>query len=529
MRAARAIGRRVLGDGKVATASFALIFAAMGFANAVGYRHTYPTVHERLELARTFGLNKAVQLFYGRPHDLLTVGGYAAWRLAGFGSILAAVWAIFAVVRALRAEEDLGRQELVLAQPVARRVAYAAALAGVAVAAVILWLAATLALFAARLPLGGSAYLALATVSPAGVFVGVGAVVSQLAATRRVAMQISLGVLAVAYLLRVVADIAGGAGPLRWATPLGWVEELRPFARPDPAPLIALGLAAGALIVLAGAVVATRDIGNGLLPATDTAPARLRLLNSPTGEAVRAERGSLAAWALGIGTFALTVGVLSTAFSKANLSTSLEEELRRLGGTSIVTPSGALGFYFVFFVLLVSLFACSQVGATRREEADQRLELLLALPLGRARWLAGRVTLACLAAGALALVAGVLAWVGAAVENAGVSLPRLIGAGANTLPAALCFLGIGLLAYGIWPRASAGIAYGVVVGAFLLQLFGALVGAPGWLLGVSPFDHVAPVPGAPFRPAAAAVMVAVGAIAAGGAFLSFGRRDLTGN
>ena len=59
----------MLGDGKVATASFALIFAAMGFANAVGYRRTYPTVRERLELARTFGLNKAVQLFYGRPHD----------------------------------------------------------------------------------------------------------------------------------------------------------------------------------------------------------------------------------------------------------------------------------------------------------------------------------------------------------------------------------------------------------------------------------------------------------------------------
>ena len=162
------------------------------------------------------------------------------------------------------------------------------------------------------------------------------------------------------------------------------------------------------------------------------------------------------------------------------------------------------------------------------EEADQRLELLLALPLGRARWLGGRVTLACLGTGALALVAGVLAWVGAAVENAGVSLPRLIGAGATRCPLRLL------------PRdrpsrlrraaaASAAIAYGVVVGAFLLQLFGALVGAPHWVLDLSPFAHVAPVPGAAFRPEAAAVMVAVGAIATAGAFLSFGRRDLIGS
>ena len=185
MHASRAIVRRTVGDGKVTTASFAVVFMAMAYANAVGYRHTYPTVKERLEFARTFGLNKAVQLFYGRPHDLLSVGGYAAWRLAGFGSILAAVWAVFAVVRVLRAEEDLGRQELVLAMPVARPVAYVAALVGVGFGATILWLAATVALVAARLPVGGSAYLALATISAVPLFAGVGAVASQLAATKR--------------------------------------------------------------------------------------------------------------------------------------------------------------------------------------------------------------------------------------------------------------------------------------------------------------------------------------------------------
>jgi len=370
VKATAAIFRRVLGDGKVATVSFALVFAVMGFANAVGYRRTYPTVHERLALARTFGLNKAVQLFYGRPHDLITVGGYAAWRLAGFGSILAATWAVFAVVRALRSEEDNGRQDLVLANPVSRRRGYGTAVAAVAAVAAVLWLVTTLALVAARLPLGGSAYLALATIAPAAVFGGVAAVASQVGATRRVALQLSLGVLAIAYLLRVVADIAGGAGAVRWATPLGWVEELRPFARPNPAPFLLLGLVAAALLVLAGAIVIRRDIGNGLLPARDTASPRLGLLRSPGGEALRAERGSLAAWGLGIGAFALTVGVLSTAFSKANISMALENQLRRLGGTSIVTPAGALGFYFVFFVLLLSLFACSQVASARREEAQ---------------------------------------------------------------------------------------------------------------------------------------------------------------
>ena len=68
-----------------------------------------------------------------------------------------------------------------------------------------------MALVAARLPVGGSAYLALATISAVPLFAGVGAVASQLAATRRGAVQIGLAVVGIAYLLRVVADIAGGA------------------------------------------------------------------------------------------------------------------------------------------------------------------------------------------------------------------------------------------------------------------------------------------------------------------------------
>ena len=73
--------------------------------------------------------NKAVELFYGSPHDLLTVGGYAAWRVGGIGALIAAIFGLLAAIRALRAEEDSGRQELVLAGAISRRTAYLAALA----------------------------------------------------------------------------------------------------------------------------------------------------------------------------------------------------------------------------------------------------------------------------------------------------------------------------------------------------------------------------------------------------------------
>jgi ABC-2 type transport system permease protein len=103
----------------------------------------------------------------------------------------------------------------------------------------------------------------------------------------------------------------------------------------------------------------------------------------------------------------------------------------------------------------------------------------------------------------------------------------MLEAGANCLPATLLFLGIAALAYALVPRQSAGIAYGLVVVAFLWQLVGGLLSAPHWLLDATPFAHVAAVPAQSFRGGAAAIMLAIGAIAMLLSMAVFRRRDLT--
>ncbi len=79
----------------------------------------------------------------------------------------------------------------------------------------------------------------------------------------------------------------------------------------------------------------------------------------------------------------------------------------------------------------------------------------------------------------------------------------MLEAGANCLPVALLFLGVAALAYAVAPRASGGIAYGLVTVAFLWQLVGSLLGAPRWLVELTPFAHVGLVPAQPFRAGAA--------------------------
>jgi len=525
---ARAVTRRAFADARTRTASFAALFALYAYVQPVGFRHAYPTLASRIAFARSFAGNDALRLFYGYPYDPLTVSGYSAWRVGGTLAIAAAVFGVLAAVRALRTEEDAGRMELILAGCIGRGTAFSAAMWAIALDTLILWLAECAGFALGGLPVGGSAYLALAGASAVAVFVGVGALASQLAPRSRTALELGIAAVALSLLLRVIADTSSGAAWVRWITPLGWAEELRPFTGPRPLVLLLPLSACLLLVALAARISARRDVGTGLLPVRDAAEADLRLLSSPTAQALRSERGSLTVWLAGTGVFALVIGMVSASVSSAGISASIREELAKLGSGSIATPTGYLAFVFVYFILAVSLLACAQVGAARHEEAEQRLETMLAEPIGRRRWLLGRLLLATAACATMSLVAGLLTWAGATSQGVDISLAQMLEAGANCLPVALLFLGIAALAYAVVPRASVGLSYALVTVAFLWELVGSLLGAPSWLVKLTPFAHVGFVPTQSFRAGDAAVMLAIAVAAAAAALLAFTRRDLIG-
>jgi polyether ionophore transport system permease protein len=290
---ASAIARRVFADARVRTISFSLLFFVAALTQATAYREGYPTIAERLRFARTVGENDAARLLYGAPLDLLSVGGYVSWRVGGTMAVFAALFGLLGAVRAMRADEDAGRAELLLAGAVGRRTAFLAQLAAIGAGAAVLWLALFVSFLAGELPAGGSAYLALAIVSVVPVFVGVGAVASQLAPTKRMTTGLAIGVLVIAFALRAVAAISSaGLGWLRWSTPLGWAEELRPFADPRPLVLLLPASAAALLLLAARALLVHRDIGSGLLPARDSAQPRLHFLASPAPQATRSQWAS---------------------------------------------------------------------------------------------------------------------------------------------------------------------------------------------------------------------------------------------
>jgi ABC-2 type transport system permease protein len=313
---------------------------------------------------------------------------------------------------------------------------------------------------------------------------------------------------------------------LRWATPLGWAEELRPFASPRPVLLLLPLVVSAVLLELSMRISSRRDVGAGVLPAGDSAAPRLSLLSSATAQALRSELSSLGVWLASIGAFAFIVGVIAKSITAAAIPAGLRSELAKLGSASIVTPKGYRSFTFLFFVLAVSLFVCAQIGAAHSEEASGRAQTILALGVRRRGWLLGRLAIAAGGAATISVTAVCSLGPEQRAPGRACRCPRCSGAGANCLPAALLFLGVGALCYAVLPRAGASIAYGLVSIAFLWQLFASLLDVPRWMLDLSPFRHIGLVPAQSFQAGSAAVMIAIGLVAALGAARTFERRDL---
>lgn len=522
--------RRAVRSGALWGYIFGLTIASAAWS----FASVYKTAAQRARVSALFSSNTGLAAINGPARQIQIVAGYTAWKSLMFLTIVGAVWGLLTGTKLLRGEEDAGRWELLLAGQTTRRGAVRQALAGLAAGAAVLWaLTAVITVVAGRLPkigipAGAALFFSVAAVAPAVMFLAAGALASQIAGTRRQAAGYAGAALGACYVVRMIADSGMGLGWLRWATPLGWVEELQPLTGPRPLALLPIAALAAFLGGLSVYLAGRRDLGAGILDEQGSASPHTRLLAGPAGLAVRLARPAALGWAAAIGALALLMGFIAKQGGKAlTSSASAEHVFARLGA-----PGGSaaayLGFAFLTVAWLVAFMAAGQVTAARAEEAEGRLDHLLVRPVSRSSWLAGRVSLAAAILAASGLLAGLLAWAGAASQGTGVALPSMLGAGVSMVAPGLCVLGLGVLTMGVWPRATSVVSYGVLAWSLLIELAGGFFSSSHWLLDTSVFHHMAAAPAVSPNWASAAILVAVGAAAAVLGGLAFTRRDLAG-
>jgi ABC-2 type transport system permease protein len=533
-RAARAVvvttARRAGRQG----ALWGLVFGGTIAASASSYRGLFPTAASRARVALSFQGNTAWAALFGPLRRLDTVAGYTVYKSGMTVIILGAIWGLLISTRVMRGEEDAGRWELFLSGQTTRARAAAQAVVGLGVGFVALWVPTFMLTAGAGASsevdfgVGASLFFVSSLLAATAMFMAIGMFVGQLSANRRDANLIGAGVLAASYLVRMVADSDPALGWLRWASPLGWIEELRPLTGSRPIGFVPIVVLVAVLVVLTVRIASTRDLGASELAGRDRSSPRTFLLGGQAGLTVRLTRPVVAAWIAALVVTGLVFGLVAQAAGTAlRGAQGIEEAIARLGGTT----SGAasyLGFVFIVAAGLMAIAVAGQIAAARSEEATGHLDNLLVRPVARWRWLAVRLSVALGLVVVASALAGIAAWVGATSQHADVGFGELLGAGLNVVPPAIFVLGIGGFVFGIWPRGAIGVAYGLVVWSFVVETFSAAFDSNHWLRDTSPLLHIAPVPAADPNWTAAIWLVALGVLTAALGVVAFGRRDLAG-
>ncbi len=505
-----------------------VVFGLFVVATVVGFVKAYPTLAQRLQLAHSL---QPFVILLGVPRHAETVAGFTTWRVLTAITLIGAIWGLRTSTGLLRGEEEAGRWELLLAGPTTKRRATAQALLGLGGALAVMFVGTALFVLAAgrlpgvRFPLGGSLLFAVALVSGAAMFLAVGALASQLSATRGGASTLAAAVLGASFVVRMIADSSSSLGWLRWLTPLGWVEELHPLRDPQPlalAPIVALVLASAALTVL---LAGSRDLNAGLLKDGEGRGGASWWLKGPISLALRLSGATALGWLVGVAGLAAMLGSLArTTASLMATSPALTAALGRLGVRAATL--GFLGFALFFVAVLIAVLAASQIATIRDEEATGRLDNLLVRPVRRVTWLAGRLGVSLTIVVLTGLAAGFFTWVGAATHRTAVALPTLLEAGLNATIPGVFVLGVGALVFGLRPRLSAVACYAIVAWSFLIDLLGVLIKGADWLRDSSLFTHVALAPAVKPDWGTGAILVLLGGVAAAIGTVAFLRRDV---
>ncbi|MEU8852881.1 ABC transporter permease [Streptomyces sp. NPDC048564] len=478
----------------------------------------YATPADRADLVQDTATNASFRALIG-PVFGDSIGALTAWRVGVYAGALAAVLSMLLVVRHTRDEEESGRQELVASGMVGRRASLTAALLTATVANAVLAVLVTAGL--AGQGASGALAFGLGLAGVGMVFATLAAIVGQFTESARLARGLTAGLVGAAFVLRAAGDSASddGSSALTWVSPLGWLENLRPFAHERWWVLL---LFAGATLVqgvVAYELAGRRDVGMSFLPARP-GPADGRL-GTAGALAWRLQRGSVLGWSIGFFLAGVVYGGLTDGVADlVGDNDNAREIFQRMGGQSGITDAflasmvGMLG-------LIAALYVVASVLRLHGEETSMRAEPILANAVGRLRWAAGHLVIAFAGSALIMLLAGL----GFAVGY-GKQLGPILGACLVQLPAVWVVGGLAVLLYGLLPRAAMA-AWGVAGAILLIGWVGPALDVPQAVLDLSPFGHLPKLPGGGMEWGPVLAVTGLAVVLVAGGLAGLRRRDMT--
>jgi ABC-2 type transport system permease protein len=507
---------------------WALAFLVMIPSSVLAMEAAYPD-QEALD-ARAMLLDNPSAVMMTGP--AFATDDYTFWAMVAnelflYVLIPAAIMAILLTVRHTRGDEEAGRLEMLRALPVGRFAPTAAAMLLVAIASLALGVVTAAGLLLAGGPAADSLAMAAATGLTGLLFGAVAAVAAQVTEHAGSASGMSLGVLALAVVVRGFGDVIDRQGSwLSWFSPIAWAQQMRLYVDLRWWPLLVTVAVTILLLLIATQLSQRRDLGAGLRAARPGPGHASMLLTAPGGLARRLLTPMLLAWTIGLSLFAIGFGTLAS---------SLEDLVVEVPAMGEWVPLDMEDLTTSFAAVLLTMLALGPVGLLvagilrlRTEEVEGRLAGVLLAGRSRTRVTGTWVLVVVIAVVVIQVLLGLGVGVGlwAATEDAA-WIGDLTLASLAYLPGILLCGAVAFALYGLHVRAST-LAWAVVIWTAIVTFLGGLLGLPDWASALSPLWHVPLVPDADWKAAPLLIMTGTSAVLIGIGLLALRRRDLAG-
>jgi ABC-2 type transport system permease protein len=418
-----------------------------------------------------------------------TLGGYLQYKYGTFFPIVASLWSILALSGTLAAEARRGSLEFLAAEPITRRRLALQKLFGhivpMGIASIAIFVSIAVAGTFGTLP---GDEISVGAAAGYAIWLGLLALVSGSVAFaiapflgRGAAAGIAGAVMFTGFILNGYQGAIPELAPYANLTWFGWTANHIPLAGLyDWSSLALVALVAIALFAVGIEAFVRRDLGATSAVPTPSLPESLIGVQGPVRRSIGEMLPSALAWGLGIGIFGLLIAGSGRSFEEQLAKAPDFVKLLETVFPNIqLNQTGAfLELLFVEFgMILAGLAGATLVSNWASDETSGRLELVLASPLARRRWV--------VAGGIGAFVAIAVITVLAAI---GIALGALITGGEVGTPV------IGTLSLGLYAVAIAGIgiAVGGVIGTGAAGPTAAVVTILVWLI-----DIIAPPLGLP--------------------------------
>lgn len=413
----------------------------------------------------------------------VTLGGAVYTKIWMSLAMTLCIGMVFQVTKGARADEENGRTELFRSRPFGIHSTLASVVGGSLLLCLVIGILSTLICIGMGVDessagITGSVVMGL-SLTACGMFgVGVGALTNQLSASATLAN--STGSIAVVffYVLRMMGDMKDNA--LIWFSPIGWGERMMPWGDNKGWLFIPAVAVTAVLIAAAFIIEARRDYGSGVLKEKKGKSEAKKLMRRSWGLTLHLHKGSIIGWSIGM----LLAGLLLGSVAKSMLDMLSNVNLAMIKDSSLTS---LLGFLLCFIGLVAMVLPLQIMVGLRTDEAKGLTESQLAGGISRGRLVLERLAVSfgvlvfLLLLGGVAMgasygaVVGDMSYIGKLVEGALVYAPGI-----------MAVVGIAVLLFGFFPRATIPVTWFVYGAIYFILLASDAMRLPDWVKNIMP-------------------------------------------